>query len=213
MHAMKSHRDANGMVSGYLVKTAQSLSMFQRKHFYRRYYELDLQKKQLQIYEKQGGALKDSMHCEVTHIVEELNAELRSDYQLFFNKGQQYSDISLNLPKDFGMPFAVFMADGSMILLWAANLNDLYTWTDAFRELKGDMPKHSKLIASPKSEEVPLPELSDFNYFVGTLYLCLLPEQFIRTDIQQLDKDLQLDSACAAAEGQISEVVVTENTI
>ena len=31
------------MVSGYLVKTAQSLSMFQRKHFYRRYYELDLQ--------------------------------------------------------------------------------------------------------------------------------------------------------------------------
>ena len=42
---MKSHRDANGIVSGYLIKTAQSLSKFQRKYFYRRYYELDMQKK------------------------------------------------------------------------------------------------------------------------------------------------------------------------
>ena len=39
---MKSHRDLNGIVSGYLVKTAQSLSTFQRKYFYRRYYELDM---------------------------------------------------------------------------------------------------------------------------------------------------------------------------
>ena len=90
---MKSHRGANGIVSGYLVKTAQSLSTFQRKHFYRRYYELDIDKKQLQIFEKEGGAIKDNMHCEVTHIIEELNTSLREDYQLFFTSGQQYSDL------------------------------------------------------------------------------------------------------------------------
>ena len=76
------------------------------------------------------------MNCEVTHIVEELNTELRPDYQMFFTSGGgQYNDIVVDLPKDFTYPFAVFMADGNMILLWAANQNDLYTWTDAFREM------------------------------------------------------------------------------
>ena len=128
------------------------------------------------------------MQCEVTHVVEEMNSELRPDYHVFFNQGSQYSNLNVNLPQDFSLPFAIFMADGTMILLWAANLNDLYTWTDAFREMKGDMPKHSKLIASPKNEEVPLPELLDFNYFVGTLYMCLLPENLTRTDINRLEQ-------------------------
>ena len=128
------------------------------------------------------------MHCEVTHVVEEMNSELRPDYQVFFSQGSQYSNLTVSLPTDFSLPFAIFMTDGTMILLWAANLNDLYTWTDAFREMKGDMPKHSKLIASPKNEEVPLPELSDFNYFVGTLYMCLLPENLTRTDINRLEE-------------------------
>ena len=76
-----------------------------------------------------------------------------------------------------------------MILLWAANFNDLYTWTDAFREMKGDLPKHSKVLASPKNTEIPIPELSDFNYFVATLYLRLVPEQYTRTDISRLESD------------------------
>ena len=34
--------DASGIVKGYMVKTAQSLSMLQRKHFFKRWYELNL---------------------------------------------------------------------------------------------------------------------------------------------------------------------------
>lgn len=49
--AMATERDANGIVKGYLAKTAQNLTMFARKQFHRRYYELNIQSKQLKIYE------------------------------------------------------------------------------------------------------------------------------------------------------------------
>ena len=60
-------------------------------------------------------------------------------------------------------------------------------------------PRHSKLIASPKNVEIPLPELSDFNYFVATLYLSLLPEQFVRTDINQLETEDREEENSGAA--------------
>ena len=45
----------------------------------------------------------------------------------------------------------------------------------------------SKLILSPSGADVPLPELTDSNYLVTTIYMCLLPESFVRTNIEQLE--------------------------
>ena len=79
--SMRLERTPNGILRGYLVKTAQSITKFQRKHFYRRFYELNLERKDLKIYEKDGGPLKDSMKCDVTHVVTNLRPELRADYK------------------------------------------------------------------------------------------------------------------------------------
>ena len=46
-----------------------------------------------------------------------------------------YNDVTIVPPEGFSMPFAVFMQDGSMSVLWASSELDLITWTDAFREL------------------------------------------------------------------------------
>lgn len=67
--APSSSMTERGVMSGYLFKTAQSLSTFQRKQFYKRYYELDMTTKRLKIYEKEGGSLKDTMICEVAYVV------------------------------------------------------------------------------------------------------------------------------------------------
>ena len=64
---MATHRSSN-LVTGYLVKTAQCFSTFQRKQFYRRYYELDLETKQMKVYEKRGGQTKDITVCNVVHV-------------------------------------------------------------------------------------------------------------------------------------------------
>ena len=83
---MCSERNERGQVRGYLVKTAQNLSKFQRKKFYRWYYELDMQRKQLKIYERNGGPLKDTMAISVKNIVTNLQNDIGSNYQKFFTK-------------------------------------------------------------------------------------------------------------------------------
>ena len=50
------------------MKTAQCFSTFQRKQFYRRYYELDLETKQMKVFEKRGGQTKDVTFCNVVHV-------------------------------------------------------------------------------------------------------------------------------------------------
>ena len=66
---MKSARRPGGILRGYLVKAAQTLSKFQKKKFYRRFYELNVERKELKIFEKDGGALKDAMKCDAAHVV------------------------------------------------------------------------------------------------------------------------------------------------
>ena len=93
-----------------------------------------------------------------------------------------YNDVTIVPPEGFSMPFAVFLQDGSMSVLWASSELDHITWTDAFREL---MPE---AIRSKSSDGLPLiPALTDQNYFVATVYMCLLPEDLLNTDIDQLE--------------------------
>lgn len=75
-----THRSAAG-VSGYLFKTAQHFSTFQRKQFYRRFYELNEETRQLRICEKRGGQTKDVVFCHVTHVTKNLSPQLRKDYK------------------------------------------------------------------------------------------------------------------------------------
>ena len=51
------------VVKGYLFKTAQQIRRVQMKYFYRRYYELDVFREELRVYEKEGGAFKDLISC------------------------------------------------------------------------------------------------------------------------------------------------------
>ena len=96
------------MISGYLVKTAQCFSTFQRKQFYQRYYELDTGSRQLRISEKQGGQTKEIIFCNVVHVSKQLSATLRDDYRQFFMKST-YHDLTVVPPQDFSLPFAIFM--------------------------------------------------------------------------------------------------------
>ena len=84
--SMASHRNHN-TVSGYLIKTAQNFSTFQRKQFYKRFYELDCATKELKVYEKEGGAIKDVSACSsIVCVATKLCKILRLDYQQFFTK-------------------------------------------------------------------------------------------------------------------------------
>ena len=40
---------------------------------------------------------------------------------------------------------------------------------------------------SPIARDVPLPKVTDDNYFVANVYLCLLPDAFVHTDINLLE--------------------------
>ena len=82
------------------------------------------------------------------------------------------------------MPFAIFMLDVIIFVLKAAYEMDLITWTDAFRSM---IP--AKLRGRDQAfEHFPfLPELTDANYFVATVYMCLLPEKLLNTDIDALE--------------------------
>ena len=104
------------------------MSNFQKKLFFRRYYELDTKTKQLKIFEREGGALKDSVPCAVTHVVTCLKNKLRADYRDFLSK-PAYRGLVVTEPEEYTRPFAVFMEDGSMLLLWAATEIDFATWT------------------------------------------------------------------------------------
>ena len=101
-----------------------------------------MHRKLLKIYERNGGPLKDTMVISVKNIVTNLQNDLRFGYQSFFTK-PGYQDLTIEVPDQFKRPFAVFMHDDSMILLWAATESDFCLWTDAFRELKGDRPLNS----------------------------------------------------------------------
>ena len=134
--AMRSERSVHGIVSGYLVKTAQNMSKMQRKQFFRRYYILDMNRRLLKIYAKENGALKDTVKCQaITHVVANLVPKLRQDYGQFF-KQAPYKDIKVVEPKEYPLPFAVFLeGTASIMLLWAANIEDFKTWTLAFQEM------------------------------------------------------------------------------
>ena len=96
-------------VSGYLVKTAQNFSTFQRKQFYKRWYELDVETKELKVYETQNGSLKDVSMCSaVVSVATKLCETFRADYQQFFTRGI-YHDVQITPPDGFLMPFAVFL--------------------------------------------------------------------------------------------------------
>ena len=101
-----------------------------------------MHRKLLKIYEKNGGPLKDTMAISVKSIVTNLQNDMRFGYQSFFTK-PGYQGLTIEVPDQFKRPFAVFMQDDSMILLWAATESDFCLWTDAFRELKGDRPLNS----------------------------------------------------------------------
>ena len=131
--AMATERDENGVVKGYLAKTAQNITTFSRKQFHRRYYELDIQAKQLKIYADEGGNVKDVVQCSVTHVVASLNETLRDDYKTFFEQSS-YKKIKIKLPAEFAHPFAVFMEDGTMMVLWAATKSDLQEWINGFTD-------------------------------------------------------------------------------
>ena len=96
-----------------------------------------MKSKQLKIFEKEGGAIKDSVPCAVTHVITCLKNKLRVDYKSFLTR-PGYGGLIITEPEEFNRPFAVFMEDGSMILLWAASEIDYSTWTRAFIELKKD---------------------------------------------------------------------------
>ena len=104
---MRSSRLPSGILTGHLVKTAQTLSKFQRKKFYMRYYELDVERKELKVFEKNGGALKDQITCEIAHVVTCLHEDLRDDYANFLAK-ESYHGVTVDLPSTFKNPFAVF---------------------------------------------------------------------------------------------------------
>ena len=89
--------------------------------------------------------------------------------------------MAIKTPTEYKQPFAIFMEDGSFSLLWAASEIDYVTWVKAFTELKWSNRQMvaSKLIMSPISSDTPLPEVTDSNYFIAKVYLCLLPESFI----------------------------------
>ena len=60
---------------------------------------------------------------------------------------------------------------------------DLCVWCDAFKSCMT-----ASLRKNNESGGLPLiPELSDKNYFVATVYMCLLPEHLLNTDIDALE--------------------------
>lgn len=98
-------------------------------------------------------------------------------------------------PADYKQPFAIFMEDGNLMVLWACSQRDFQFWTDAFIELKSNRSRENQATAKTKSNltlsqidnTIPLPEVSDSNYFVANIYLCLLPEDRVKTDIDNLE--------------------------
>ena len=72
------------------------------------------------------------MALPVRSVVTNLQNEVCFDYQKFFTK-PGYQGLTIEVPDQFKRPFAVFMQDESMILLWAATESDFCIWTDAFR--------------------------------------------------------------------------------
>ena len=174
-----SPRNNSGTVKGYLMKSAQNLSTFQRKQFYRRYYELDIESKQLKIFEKEGGMMKEQRDAMPQYVVSNLRGQLRYDYKSFFTK-DGYSDIYIEHPKEYTHPFALFFPDGQLMVLWAASRSDFTQWTKAFKALlTWQTPDSYEFVMSPKGADLPIPELTNDNYFVAALYLCLLPEQYL----------------------------------
>lgn len=77
-----------------------------------------------------------------------------------------------------------------MMVFWTASEEDFCNWTKAFREICDDrIAYRSRTPVSPIASDVPLPELTESNYFVGTVYMCLLPNEYTITDILALETD------------------------
>lgn len=73
----------------------------------------------------------------------------------------------------FKQPFAVFMKNGSIHLLWAASQVDYNLWTNSFLKLKENNQMEN--LAYEAAKQFPTPVLNTSNYFVATIYMCLIP--------------------------------------
>ena len=69
---------------------------------------------------------------------------------------------------------------------------------------------------------MPIPEQNEQNYFVATIYLCLLPADMTQTDINGIKTDRQVDftpeitklkAAKKAKQTVMQEIIVTKNSV
>ena len=119
------------------------------------------------------------MTCDLTHVVTCLKKELPEDYKDFFAR-ENYKDISIELPKAYSRCFALFFESGTIQMLFASNEYDFVTWTEAFKKME---------IINTARDDVPFPKQSDENYFIATIYLCLLPPELTKLDMQSIKTD------------------------
>lgn len=148
----------------------------------------------------------------MTHVVTSLNIELREDHQTFFEQSN-YKKIEVKLPAEFAYPFAVFMEDGTMMVLWAATKDDLQEWINGFTDTIIDDENGHRPDMVINAENTPIPELNNKNYFVATIYMCLLPEELLRTDLDML---MTSRSLALTEENQVTiepEVIVSGDRI
>ena len=122
--------------------------------------------------------MKERVNCAVRDVVTNLRND-SSGFEPFFPKAK-YSGLQISLPRGYKFPFAVFMDDGSLHLLWAETLREFNSWTEAFKEIKGLKQRNSQ-------STVPFPEITDENNFVANLYCSLVTNDLNKMSFDQLE--------------------------
>lgn len=100
-----------------------------------------------------------------------------------------------------------------MMVLWAATKDDLQEWINGFTDTIIDDENGHRPDMVINAENTPIPELNNKNYFVATIYMCLLPEELLRTDLDML---MTSRSLALTEENQVTiepEVIVSGDRI
>lgn len=107
----------------------QQVKLFQKSQFPLRFYVVNLPSKQIYIFDKPGGKLKHELSLVGLRCVVQLNVNVEHETPMSPKTAKELNC----LPQDFPEPFACFLKDNSVFLLWAKNSEEQTLWR---RELK-----------------------------------------------------------------------------